>query len=275
MAVSHFVQHARSTKHGTIQVKLRAEQRPAGEAGLPWLLQLGDRIIGLCLRAISITNLAAVVRVCRRISRLDHLLYLPHLLDSLHDREWHRIILQKFILSSGPSHVLSIYLKSGIRKRWLDRQDRAGLMRWASGATLCWAAARCGRSDIVSQLVAMNANVHISNSARVSPLWVAARYGHKDCVATLLAANADVGDFNCTGLSPAAVAARHGHDDVARMLAIARADADHRLHSAPMRTPCKCLSHVLTHFYVLSNVSTRACPYACAHDFHAHGLLHF
>ncbi|RYH31798.1 hypothetical protein EON65_01920 [archaeon] len=74
--------------------------------------------------------------------------------------------------------------------------------------------------DIIKQLIGAQVNVGSSNDTNdsFSPLFIACHYGLTDVMSSLIAKNADINTPDCNGFTPLYIAAYKGHTDLVRTL---------------------------------------------------------
>ncbi len=127
-----------------------------------------------------------------------------------------------------------------MKRRNSSRQPRLVLL--VAGASLCLLcvsagsatafplgkAAKKGRIDDVTRLIAEGADVDERGRGGNTALYFAAQKGHAEVARVLVDAGADVDVDNDFGSTPLHVAARGGHLDVIRVLAAGGADLDAR-----------------------------------------------
>ena len=82
---------------------------------------------------------------------------------------------------------------------------------------------RCGCAEVVSRLLAANADLHFRDEHQACPLHEAAAKGHAAVVQQLLAARAAVGEVDCEGKEALHWAASKGHVEAAKVLLKANA----------------------------------------------------
>ena len=89
-----------------------------------------------------------------------------------------------------------------------------------------------GHTEVVTTLLAANADVDQTNNDGATPLLVACGNGHIEVITALLAANADVNHAESThGGTSLQIASADGKAEVVRMLLAAHADANHIAHN--------------------------------------------
>ena len=81
-----------------------------------------------------------------------------------------------------------------------ERQRGPGQNRWRHGAVN--AACQNGHTEVVTKLLAANANVNQANNDGATPLYIACQQGHAEIVTQLLAANANVNKATERGATP-------------------------------------------------------------------------
>eukprot|EP00729_Bicosta_minor_P012546 gene12546-biopygen3295 len=91
-----------------------------------------------------------------------------------------------------------------------------------------WLAAWAGHVDVVTALVASNADVNqATTDDGTTPVYIAAAKGHVEVVELLVASNADVNQAKtANGATPVYVAAMNGHVDVVTALVASNADVN-------------------------------------------------
>lgn len=74
--------------------------------------------------------------------------------------------------------------------------------------------------DIIKRLIGAQVNVGSSNDSNdsFSPLFIACHYGLTDVMSSLIAKNADINTPDCNGFTPLYIAAYKGHTDLVRVL---------------------------------------------------------
>ncbi len=94
------------------------------------------------------------------------------------------------------------------------------------GTTELHSAAMEGRSDIVMQLLAANADVNIQDTNGNTPLQLAAFAGHVEAVKLLIVANARVNIKNNIEMTALQSASQRGHSEVVKLLIKANAEVN-------------------------------------------------
>ena len=94
--------------------------------------------------------------------------------------------------------------------------------------TPLYVASSTGHTEIVTTLLAANADVNQTNNDGATPLVVACGNGHNEVITALLAANADVNHAESTqGGTALQLASAGGKAEIVRMLLAAHADTNH------------------------------------------------
>ena len=111
-----------------------------------------------------------------------------------------------------------------------------------------WRHATCasaaGHTEIVTKLLAANANVNRATGNGLTPLYVACGQGHAEIVTKLLAANANVDQADEDGTTPLIVACMEGHSAIVTMLIgagsdVDKVDTDHDFPQTPLIAACR------------------------------------
>ena len=105
----------------------------------------------------------------------------------------------------------------------------------AGGATPLNIASETNHPEIVTALLAANANVNMADDEGVTPLYMASQQGHTEIVEKLLAANASVDTPIDEGVTPLYIACEEGHTEVAKKLLAANATVNKAVNDG--RTP--------------------------------------
>ena len=94
------------------------------------------------------------------------------------------------------------------------------------GATALMVACQYGHTEVVTTLIAANANVRQVKNNGGTALKTACQYGHTEVITALIAANADVNQANNEDVTPLYVACQEGHTGVVTTLLAANADVN-------------------------------------------------
>ena len=86
------------------------------------------------------------------------------------------------------------------------------------GCTALYIACQDRHTEVVTTLLAANANVDQANSNGTKPLHIATAKGHAEVVTTLLAASANINQADNGGATPLSLACRLGHTEVVTKL---------------------------------------------------------
>ena len=114
-------------------------------------------------------------------------------------------------------------------QRMADLTDSRGQREIDGSWTPLYAAAFCGKTQIVQMLLEAGADVHAATNKGQTPLFAAAQKGHAEIVKSLLQAGADVHRATDDGRTPLSVATER-HAKICQMLQEA-ADKKHSLLS--------------------------------------------
>ena len=99
--------------------------------------------------------------------------------------------------------------------------------RHGRGVTALYVACRMGFTEVVTALLAANAETYQADSDGDTPLILACREGHTEIVKKLLIANAEVNKARKDGDTPLIIACQVGHTEIVEKLIAANADVDH------------------------------------------------
>ena len=108
------------------------------------------------------------------------------------------------------------------------------------GTAPLWIACHNGHAENVTTLIAANANVNQADNNGATPLYTACTEGHTEVVVTLIAANAEVNQADNRGATALYVACQKGHNEIIATLLAANADVNQANNNGatPMSTTC-------------------------------------
>lgn len=200
-----------------------------------WLADLPDALLALILSKLTFdwsgacTELGSACIVCKHLSELPLDAYLPDMLRGLSDEQRRGMLVENYCARATQWPM-----------RWLPVLTRTfslnGPFRFPGTAGRCTPlhiAVRSGNQPTVEALIALGADVRITDAVGRSPLWTNSESGTRRLAEVLIEAGADLNAAcQMDRSSPLLLAVYHRQDAIAYALIAAGADVN-----APDFTP--------------------------------------